>query len=131
MTHLSPSLIAPCGMNCGLCLAYLREKKRCPGCREEDAGKLPASCGRCIIRRCGDRPGEYCYACAGYPCARLKRLDTRYKKYRMSMLENLQAIQERGIDAFVKEEELRWTCPECGQILCVHRDRCLRCGHAW
>jgi hypothetical protein len=26
-------LVAPCGMNCGICRAYLREKNKCPGCR--------------------------------------------------------------------------------------------------
>ncbi len=30
------SLIAPCGMNCGICLAYLRTKNVCPGCRVND-----------------------------------------------------------------------------------------------
>jgi hypothetical protein len=25
-------LIAACGMNCGLCIGYLREKKPCSGC---------------------------------------------------------------------------------------------------
>lgn len=28
------SLIAPCGMNCGTCIAYLRDKNKCPGCPE-------------------------------------------------------------------------------------------------
>ena len=26
-------LIAPCGMNCAVCLGYLREKNKCPGCQ--------------------------------------------------------------------------------------------------
>ncbi len=30
---LNPVLIAPCGMNCGTCLGYLREKNKCVGCR--------------------------------------------------------------------------------------------------
>ncbi len=111
MNHLSPALIAPCGMNCGLCLAYLREKNRCPGCRAEDAGRLHPHCARCRIRNCPDRTGEYCYDCAGYPCARLKQLDKRYTKYRMSMLDNLHAIQERGIGEFIEQENSRWTCP--------------------
>jgi hypothetical protein len=28
-------LIAFCGMNCTLCMAYLRDKNRCPGCRTD------------------------------------------------------------------------------------------------
>lgn len=131
MTRLSPALIAPCGMNCGLCIGYLREKNRCPGCRTEDAAGLRPSCARCRIRQCEDRTGDYCYDCAEYPCARLKRLDKRYVKYRMSMLDNLHVIRERGIDEFIEQEKTRWTCPHCGAILCVHRNRCLRCGEAW
>ena len=34
-----PDLIAPCGMNCNICMAYLREKNKCPGCREIDINK--------------------------------------------------------------------------------------------
>lgn len=32
-------LIAPCGMNCGTCIAYLRDKNKCPGCRITSSGK--------------------------------------------------------------------------------------------
>ena len=131
MTQLSPALIAPCGMNCGLCIGHLREKNRCPGCRSGGA-ELRYGCARCRIRQCEDRTGEYCYECAGYPCTRLKRLDGRYTtKYRMSMLENLQKIREQGVAEFIEQEKIRWTCPQCGSILCVHRDRCLHCGRAW
>ncbi|MDD5456566.1 MAG: hypothetical protein PHV30_05985 [Candidatus Margulisbacteria bacterium] len=34
---MKPALIAPCGMNCAICLGYLREKNKCPGCSETDA----------------------------------------------------------------------------------------------
>jgi len=29
----SEILIAPCGMNCGACIAFMRDKNNCPGCR--------------------------------------------------------------------------------------------------
>ncbi len=32
------SIIAPCGMNCSICMAYLRGKNKCPGCRGIDDG---------------------------------------------------------------------------------------------
>ena len=34
---MKSELIAPCGMNCGICYGYLREKNKCPGCRKRDA----------------------------------------------------------------------------------------------
>ena len=30
---MEKELIAPCGMNCGICKYYYREKDKCPGCR--------------------------------------------------------------------------------------------------
>jgi len=124
-------LIAPCGMNCAICLGYLREKNRCPGCRG-DADRLPTSCRRCIIRNCETmRTNEsgFCYECAKYPCKRLKALDKRYRtKYGMSMLDNLAFIRDNGLAAFVAKESERWRCPGCRGVICVHRHRCLTCG---
>ena len=49
-THAIPTrLIAPCGMNCRLCYAFIRDKKPCPGCLEDDVHKSNA-CVTCRIR---------------------------------------------------------------------------------
>lgn len=124
------SLIAPCGMNCAICLGYLRERKRCHGCRHGDTDKL-TSRARCVIRNCRHiETGEsgFCYDCSKYPCARLKQLDKRYTtKYGMSMLENLQFIREHGLVAFIEREDDRWRCRKCGGTVCVHRGYCYRC----
>ena len=59
----------------------------------------------------------------------VKALDKRYRtRYRMSMLENLRRIEEKGIRAFVESERVRWTCPACGGSVCVHRDHCPSCS---
>ncbi len=125
-------LIAPCGMNCALCMAWLREKNRCPGCRGDDAVKA-RSCVSCIIKNCDvlrESGAKYCSTrCEKFPCKRLRDLDKRYRtKYHMSMLENLEDIEELGIRAFVRNEKERWACPECGGIICVHRGACSSCG---
>ena len=130
---LDATLIAPCGMNCGLCMGHLREKNRCAGCNGDDAGK-PRYCVTCRIRNCDEikaSAGEFCFECSRFPCARLRQLDKRYRtKYGMSMLENLASIRELGLERFVASERERWRCPECGGVVCVHRERCLYCGHA-
>jgi len=130
---LVPELIAPCGMDCGLCMGYVRDKNRCLGCRAGDEGKAK-SCLACSIRTCEViQSGESAFcgsACERFPCPRLKRLDARYRaKYRMSMLENLQVISEKGVEAFVVSEQERWACPECGGLQCVHTPECVYCGH--
>ncbi|MFC2082475.1 DUF3795 domain-containing protein [Candidatus Bipolaricaulota bacterium] len=131
---LTVTMIAPCGMNCGLCSGYLRAKKQCPGCRGEDELK-PTYCVACRIKTCEELAASkqrFCHSCAKFPCTRLRQLDKRYRtKYGMSMIENLETIREIGIDEFVTRERTRWTCPECGSLLCVHKEDCMVCGHAW
>jgi hypothetical protein len=122
-------LIAPCGMNCGICLGYLREKRKCPGCH----GDVTApGCIKCIIRNCeviAENQSKFCYECDEFPCKRLKQLDKRYRtRYAMSMIENLENIRRIGLDAFVDSEKKRWACPECGSVICVHRGYCMNCG---
>jgi hypothetical protein len=124
-------LIAPCGMNCGICRAYLREHNVCPGCRGEDTDKAP-SCLKCIIKNCPivqHNKSGFCFECPNYPCKRLKDLDKRYRtKYSMSMIENLAFIKEKGLSAFIEKENERWRCKKCGGVICVHSGSCFQCG---
>ena len=114
---MNKNLIARCGMNCGLCLRYLRTKNKCLGC--SNGKKCNGNCIQCVIKRCKDRHGTYCFDCDKFPCERLKRLDTRYqKKYEMSEIENLKMIKEKGIAAFLLKEEKKWVNTE--GIYCVH-----------
>lgn len=125
------SLIAPCGMNCSICMAYLRERNKCPGCRGPDDNK-PISRTGCKIKNCtAFRKDEalFCFECEDFSCKRLKSLDKRYRtKYHMSMIENLENIKKLGIEGFLENERTRWTCSKCGGTICVHRGCCYSCG---
>ena len=137
-TTIPINLIAPCGMNCRLCLGYIRDKNTCPGCRlinKQDSKKSEYR-NRCRIRNCEqivDGKIKYCSdSCGRFPCARLKQLDKRYRtKYGMSMIDNLKMINEFGIRHFIRYEKEKWLCPECGEMICVHRPACLYCGYKW
>jgi hypothetical protein len=129
--------IAPCGMNCYLCRALRPDKKTirtCPGCRSDGEGK-PEYCQRCIIKNCEkmEKGGfKYCFNCDSFPCTRLKNLDKRYRtRYGLSMLDNLENIKKNGIRHFIRTEKEKWTCPECGETLIVHKPHCLKCGYEW
>jgi len=128
-------LIAPCGMNCGLCVAYQSQildlKKKgfhrqyCQGCiaRGKNCLHMGDSCE--LLR---DGRVRFCFECTDFPCRRLKVLDKRYRtKYHMSMIENLKSIQENGIDAFMVEQDKRWKCEKCGGEICCHYGLCLTC----
>ena len=130
------SLIAPCGMNCGVCVSYLAmkydlkkqgfRKTYCSGCRPrgKNCTFMKKHCdllGKGLVR--------FCYECEKFPCSRLKDLDKRYRtKYHMSMIENLKFIKEHGIERFLEKEEVKWRCPECGEVICCHNGLCLNCG---
>lgn len=118
MGKINKSLVAPCGMNCGICRAYLREKNPCHGCRKADEN-YPKTRVNCKIRTCAKHKGSFCFDCDEFPCERLKRLDKRYReKYGMSEIENLECIRENGIDEFMKKERKKWQSEK--GTLCVH-----------
>ncbi len=128
-------LIAPCGMNCGICAGYLALRHDlkskgirmpyCAGCRPR--GK------RCsfLKKRCDlllNGRVKYCYECKGFPCERLQRIDKRYRThFRMSMIENLEFIKKNGIAKFINREKKKWKCPKCGGIICCHNGLCFDC----
>jgi hypothetical protein len=132
MKEMREDLIAPCGMNCRLCLGYQREKKPCGGCRmEPDILYATKGSRSCVIKNCPTiqiNKSKLCFECDKFPCRRLKDLDKRYTtKYRMSMLENLATIRDQGMDALLQQQEERWICKKCGSVLCVHREACPGC----
>ena len=110
-------------MNCNLCIAHLREKRKCPGCRESNENKSNY-CINCVIKNCSkleQKKWKFCSDnCEEYPCARLKNLDKRYRtKYGMSMIENLENIKALGIRKFVIMEKNKWIRED--KIFCVHK----------
>ncbi|MEI8143633.1 MAG: DUF3795 domain-containing protein [Candidatus Berkelbacteria bacterium] len=114
--QINKNLIAPCGMDCGVCSAHLREKNQCLGC---NLGPNMVSCLRCKLRTCTDRKGKYCYDCQKFPCQRLKHLDQRYRaKYGMSEIANLEFIKDNGIEKFMESENDKYVSDE--GVFCVH-----------
>ena len=125
-------LIAPCGINCGTCIAYLREKKnRCHGCRHAELN-IPSTRLNCSIKNCGhleNAESKLCYDCRMFPCARLKHIDKRYRtRYHTSLIGNLVTIRETGMESYLENEVRRWSCTNCGSILSVHKDQCMKCN---
>lgn len=123
------SIVAPCGLICDLCLGFQREKNKCSGCTV--AGSKPASCITCSIVNCPDKNGDstqFCSTCPKYPCKRLKALEKRYSaNYGESLMDNFNQIDVKGLQQFLLDSEKAWGCPECGELLTVHRPQCLHC----
>jgi hypothetical protein len=119
---MNEELIAPCGMNCGLCSSYLAMKndlKKKGFGKTYCAGCLPRGKNCTFMKKQCDLLGKglvrFCYECDDFPCRRLKALDKRYRtKYHMSQIENLDFIKKHGMERFLEKEMAKWQCPECG-----------------
>ena len=127
-----PMLIAPCGLNCSLCRAYIRGRNPCPGCRGGDNHKSK-TCSSCTIKNCKNLTADkhqFCYSCAKFPCAPLLHLASRYQdKYGVSIMANLERINAVGAENFVAEETAKWACPNCNSLLCMHKPQCINRCH--
>jgi hypothetical protein len=132
---MEEQLIAPCGMNCAICAAYLARQHRvrqkgitmatCEGCRPRDkkCAFLKKSCQLLLSNRV-----QYCYECGSFPCRRLETIDKKYQtRFRMSMMQNLKDIRQYGAERFLAEQENRWRCLHCGGIICCHNGLCFEC----
>jgi hypothetical protein len=132
---MKEELVAPCGMNCNVCAAYLAfvhdvrgkgiRMMCCIGCRPRNrpCAFVKKSCE--LLRK---NEVEYCHECPTFPCERLSALDKRYRThYRMSEIDNLRRIRDEGIEAFLKAEEERWRCPKCGGVISCHNGLCFEC----
>lgn len=129
-------LIAPCGMNCALCVAYQFQqhdlnaqgfhRTYCPGCLPRGKNCLHMG-DNCEKLRLGQV--RFCFECPDFPCKRLKRLDKRYRtKYHLSMIENLEFIRDHGLQDFLNAQAEKWTCEKCGMnMVCCHNGLCLAC----
>jgi hypothetical protein len=132
----TPELVAPCGMNCGICKSYLAYSRGVP----KEKGKVSHCSGCCIrgkncafIKRdCPRKVGNQLFSCAqcpDMPCRLLSHLDEHYRiRYGMSMVENLKEINEKGMDEFLKNQAEKYRCPECGDVVSVHDAKCYSCG---
>jgi hypothetical protein len=131
----SAELIAPCGMNCALCAAYLAMKNEvksqgikmptCVGCRprRKQCALLKKRCSKLL-----NSEVNFCFECEDFPCKRLIAIDERYKNhYRMSLIQNLSYIKRYSMDRFLEQQEQKWKCPNCNGNVCCHNGICFNC----
>lgn len=105
MNKFSKELIAPCGMNCGICIAFFgytmngeKRKLTCIGCkpRDKSCAHLKKYCEKSLKKEV-----VYCYECDDFPCKHIQKLDTKYRKrFDMSTIENLEYIKENCTASF-------------------------------
>ncbi len=134
-SRFSAELVAPCGMNCAVCRAYLAYSRSVPkkrGSVTHCSGCLPRG-KNCFIKRACPKLSQgqvrFCYECKDLPCENVDRVDRRYRaRYGVSFVSNLKEIEEKGIDAFLKDQEAKFRCSVCGDVVSVHDGKCYACA---
>lgn len=135
MDNIQTNLIAPCGMNCGICGAYLASKNKlkdkgieipyCAGCRirNKQCAFLKKRCDLLLHGKV-----NFCYECPDFPCENLNHLDKRYRdRFHMSMVNNLRQIKKKGLDNFLSDQNQKWHCPKCAGMVSCHNGLCFHC----
>jgi len=135
-SKFTPELVAPCGMNCALCRGYIAYTHGLPRIRGKItycAGCIPRAKNCYIKRNCKKlfkHQIQSCHECEEIPCKNLDHLGTRYReRYGMSMVENLKLLKAKGMDEFLKSQAEKYTCPNCGDAVCVHDAKCYSCNY--
>ncbi len=129
-----PSLTAPCGIYCGACPALIaslapgkkRSDKPCHGCWSQ--AYPPGYASKCAVRKCArTKKVQSCGQCKRYPCELLPPLFNDQPKYGLRE-KYLNAVRDRGLDAWLADQKKRWTCAKCGKGFGYGDKQCPSCG---
>ena len=133
-----------CGIHCGSCfvmLGYTQNRDdtvpeqwnikdaelKCHGCKSED---IFENCKGCPRRPCAEEKGlDFCFQCDEYPCEIYKVASEKYHLAHHEVAqEKIIILKEQGLDAWLKYQKERWTCPSCGVIFSWYEKNCWKCG---
>ena len=91
--------IPACGVFCGGCPTYTREKNPCKG-----AELNSSRCEKCKTFHlcCLEKEITHCFQCSNFPCTRFKGFAKRWQKHGQDFIENQKLLSEIGEVAFLE-----------------------------
>ncbi len=148
LTYIKKELLSPCGLYCGVCRIYQAHKENdlefkkkilptlydygaktvediaCSGCLSN--GVVFHFCQSCPIKDCiKNKEIEGCYQCDKFPCKIIDDWPDQLDK--KVMLRAIPAWRDLGTEEWVKNEEKRYKCPRCGNLLFHGAKECNKC----
>lgn len=97
--------VPACGVFCGKCPLFIREKNPCLG-----AGVNIKRCLNCqTFHQCCVKQGvTHCYQCKTFPCQKFKEFSRGWNQYGQNFIENQQLLKKYGEVIFLEKcnEEL-------------------------
>lgn len=92
--------VPPCGIYCGACPNFKREKNKCEGLENGCKARKCKGIYICCIEK---RGLEFCHQCKIYPCSRFKKFAETWKKYGQDLMQNQELIKTIGKEEFIKK----------------------------
>lgn len=91
--------IPACGVFCGGCPIYTREKSPCKGAEQNGS-----HCEKCKTFHlcCLEKRITHCFQCSDFPCTKFKRFTKRWLKYGQNFIENQKLLKNVGEVKFLK-----------------------------
>ena len=153
----NPDFNSPCGLYCGVCAIYIAARDNnnrlkeglvnlykggtpgkgtlpncenlstadihCGGCLSDD---LFMHCRQCEIRDCNKEKGYTgCHECDDFPCQHIDNFPMAVGK--KVILRSVPYRREFGTEKWVRDEEARYICPECGNKVFRGVIKCNQC----
>ena len=149
--EINPGFLAPCGLYCGVCGVYYATRDEnekflqkllnvyqgripqledlttkdleCDGCMSD---RVSFFCRVCSIKTCTKEKGYAgCHECADFPCSHVENFAMPVGK--KVIMRAIPSWREHGTEKWVRDEESRYLCPECGHHLFRGAKRCNKC----
>lgn len=155
--NINPDFVAPCGLYCGVCAIHIAHRDnnrklkellanlykggvsgkgnlpncenlsaddiRCRGCLSEEPFM---HCRQCEIRACTREKGlTGCHACDEFPCRHIENFPMAVGK--KVILRAIPYWREFGTEKWIRDEEARYVCPECGNKVFRGAAKCNQC----
>ncbi|MBD8347666.1 DUF3795 domain-containing protein [Dysgonomonas sp. HGC4] len=91
--------VPACGVFCGGCPIYVREKKPCLGA---EINSLRCENCKTFHLCCQEKGITHCFNCEIFPCAKFKSFTKRWLKYGQDFIENQKLLQSIGEVKFIE-----------------------------
>ena len=113
--------VGGCGLYCYACPV-----ESCKGCISET---IEEWCCDCLLKHCVLKRGlETCAFCEEYPCDMLTDFNNDKYPHHSTVIPNLDVIRKQGIENWMREQDQRWRCTECGTRFTWYDETCKSCG---
>ena len=126
---LTPVTAGICGLFCGTCPHFIKD---CDGCLSDRVVEDCVNCKRGFRDCAKEHNVTRCNECKEFPCKRLDDFSKIHivngKHHHEHIFEDLNKMNEIGVQAWVDMQTEKNTCPKCGQLEIWYEDCCSNCG---